>query len=508
MKTPSLPHHIKIDDEPESREHFVLRYNPPRTARNYIKLVLDESLFLFIGLALAMMLMLIMLCCCVAQTVDFLLRGVCMGAVFTGILSIGVAATFGIFKVYWLQLPSHIRLQPDGLKFLWRQPGSSTSSWLVPCEKLHSARFIKRPFFGGTIEIVVDTKRLSREEKSHILWMGHSRDPLRILLHFEAISDPLDRLRLHNYLDRVLGDRYETSLRNVIHPLLAPSYTKLWLDGFHKRVCGTSFEELKIGSTVANRFCIDRVLGMGGQGRAYLALENSTKKEVVLKEFILPSMLSREAAIRLSDNIINQSRLLLNLNFDCIAKLFDVVLDEHRIFVVLEHVKGMSLRRMVSDSGPVDADVVLQLGLKMCAILDYLHKQSPPVVHRDFTPDNLILDGEKLCLIDFDIAVTSEQSIFDAAGRQSYIALEQFQGKAVPQSDIYSLGASLYFLATGHDPEPFSQSDVMLSRSDWPSPLARVIGQCTAVNLAERYATTGEIARDLAAVKETRVITQ
>lgn len=96
----------------------------------------------------------------------------------------------------------------------------------------------------------------------------------------------------------------------------------------------------------------------------------------------------------------------------------------------------------------------------MCSILVYLHSQSPPVLHRDFTPDNLILgeDGT-IVLIDFNVAEQREGfETSTVVGKHSYIPPEQFRGKATTQSDIYSMGCVIYFLLTGNDPEPISIS--------------------------------------------------
>ncbi len=90
---------------------------------------------------------------------------------------------------------------------------------------------------------------------------------------------------------------------------------------------------------------------------------------------------------------------------------------------------------------------MISLALQMCEILKYLHDQEPPVVHRDFTPENLILgtDGT-LRLIDFNVAQTLDQAASTTGtvvGKPSYLAPEQFRGEPMPSSDVYSMGATL-----------------------------------------------------------------
>src|SRR5581483_12186920 len=99
---------------------------------------------------------------------------------------------------------------------------------------------------------------------------------------------------------------------------------------------------------------------------------------------------------------------------------------------------------------------VLELATQMCDILAHLHGQSPPVLHRDFTPENLILDVDgNLRLIDFNVAQQMESTATrTVVGKHSYIPPEQFRGKATTQSDIYAMGASIFYLLTGTEPEP------------------------------------------------------
>ncbi len=93
-----------------------------------------------------------------------------------------------------------------------------------------------------------------------------------------------------------------------------------------------------------------------------------------------------------------------------------------------------------------------------CGLLDLLHANS--IVHRDFTPDNLILNSKgQLKLIDFNVAQQiQEGSTGTIVGKHAYVPPEQFRGKATSQSDLYAFGATMFYLLTGKDPEPISQS--------------------------------------------------
>jgi serine/threonine-protein kinase len=135
----------------------------------------------------------------------------------------------------------------------------------------------------------------------------------------------------------------------------------------------------------------------------------------------------------------------------------------------------------------------------MSEILAYLHERTPPVVHRDFTPDNLILDKDgKVKLIDFGVALKSEEghtAVARAVGKQNYVPPEQFRGKPCQQSDLYSLGATLFFLLTATLPEPLTTSTAAAAMS-----LSPIIEKATELSLADRYLSARAMLEDLSAI--------
>jgi serine/threonine-protein kinase len=157
------------------------------------------------------------------------------------------------------------------------------------------------------------------------------------------------------------------------------------------------------------------------------------------------------------------------------------------------------LKVLVESKGSLGDGTVAKLGLMMCDVLTYLHEQTPPVVHRDFTPDNLILDQDgSLKLIDFMIAKQSEDSVTATImGKQSYLSPEQLKGKSSTQSDIYGLGATLYFLLTGLDPEPICSSHPILACDNVSLAIDDIVSKCTDPNLEKRYGSASQVKKDL-----------
>jgi serine/threonine-protein kinase len=120
-------------------------------------------------------------------------------------------------------------------------------------------------------------------------------------------------------------------------------------------------------------------------------------------------------------------------------------------------------------------------------------------VHRDFTPDNLILrkDGT-LKLVDFNVAQQKESTATGTVvGKHAYLPPEQFRGQTTTQSDIYSLGASLFFILTGEEPEPISQQEVQRLKPEVSDRLAQAIKKATAIELGDRYLQAADLERDL-----------
>lgn len=332
-------------------------------------------------------------------------------------------------------------------------------------------------------------------------------------------------------------------------------YTELWLKELSASPKRDKLTPLELGAQLHNnRYTIISKIGMGGQGTVYLAQDNHANanqsygvvskdgvskdgvpkelvpKEVVLKEFLLPvfpdSRVRKAAAIKFQE----EADLLGKLEHPQIVKFFQLFLEDHRAYLVLEKLDGITLKDHIESTGSLPEESIVDLARQMCNILQYLHNQTPPVVHRDFTPDNLILSEDgTLKLLDFSVAQSVTSNVTGSVvGKPHYIAPEQFRGKSSSQSDIYSMGATLYFLATGKQPEPITNlklvnaktgtgsKNIIDSKTNTDSKtgtdsknssdakitketkLSRVIEKSTKLDLANRYKQVEEILRDLA----------
>lgn len=273
------------------------------------------------------------------------------------------------------------------------------------------------------------------------------------------------------------------------------SYTQIWEDDMRMHFSATNFVPLEKGATLqSGKYSILMQLSCGGLSAVYLA-EQPDKSLVVLKEAALPTTVEENSYSKAKELFQREAQILTSLNHAKIAKVYDFFVEKGRDYLVIDFVAGDNLRQVVRRRGVQSERTVLTVAKQTAQILSYLHSCSPPVVHRDITPDNLILkDDDQVFLIDFGAA---NQYVGTATGtligQQCYIAPEQFRGKSTIQSDYYSLGATLYFLLTGRDPEALMASHPKFIRNDISEELDQFIFDLTSLDPTKRPSSADEL---------------
>jgi hypothetical protein len=283
---------------------------------------------------------------------------------------------------------------------------------------------------------------------------------------------------------------------NVIEVLttnIDNSYTELWLQALAAPPKRERLKPMVSGAKLNNeRYEIIRELGVGGQGFAYLAQDNAndnpSNPQIVLKEFVLPVFVDINARKQALDRFEKEARLLTRLEHPQVVKLTGFFVEDHRAYLALEHIDGENLRQLVTREGALPEERVRGLAAQMAEILTYLHGLRPALVHRDFTPDNLILNRDgQLKLIDFNVAHEVESTTTGTVvGKQAYLPPEQFRGQPTTKSDLYAMGATLYFLLTGKDPVPISMSSPLDDGVNISAELDHLVKNLTAIEESER----------------------
>lgn len=280
-----------------------------------------------------------------------------------------------------------------------------------------------------------------------------------------------------------------------------PSYTQIWLDSLLAPARREKLLQLECGTSLQNgKYVLDRKLGAGGQGAAYLARRDDGAM-VVLKEYILPIYVDAKVKRKSLENFENEAHMLQQLDSPLIVKLLGFFVEDHRGYLVLEHINGVNLHDHVAQNGPLSESEVIHYGMLMCDVLTHLHSQNPPIVHRDFTPDNIILSGDNsIKVIDFMVAQRNDESATGTVvGKHAYLPPEQFRGKATPQSDVYALGCALFYLLTGDEPEPLSTSHPILFNDTVSGSLDEIVAKATELETADRYKSALELKQALTA---------
>ena len=220
-------------------------------------------------------------------------------------------------------------------------------------------------------------------------------------------------------------------------------------------------KQLDAGTCLNGRYEIVRRIGGGGMGAVYLARDrNLGDAPRAVKEMIESHIDDTQHEKAISD-FKRESLLLTSLEHPSIPTIYDYFYDDAagRFYLVMKYISGgdFSSRLRNAPGGRVDEKNVTDWGIQIADVLHYLHTRPKPIIYRDLKPANLMIDGNsgRVMLIDFGIArwVTKQEKGVTAVGTMGYAPPELFSGQVEPRSDVYSLGATMFHLVTGSDPQ-------------------------------------------------------
>lgn len=277
---------------------------------------------------------------------------------------------------------------------------------------------------------------------------------------------------------------------------LNESYTKMWEESLRQRFEVTNFVPLMGGQELANgELTILMLLACGGMSSAYLA-RNSAGDRVVIKEMSVPEDAAGAALSKVHEMFEREAKILAKLDHPHIVKVLDHFVENGRDYLVLDFIPGLTLRQQVQMHGPFGEADVIEIARQLGDILAYLHGFAPPIIHRDLTPDNIVISSgdNKITLIDFGAANEFIGSVTGTLiGKQCYIPPEQFRGQAVPESDLYALGATLHFLLCAEDPEPITASHPRELKPEISDMMDEIVARLTATEPCQRIRSAQEL---------------
>ncbi len=281
---------------------------------------------------------------------------------------------------------------------------------------------------------------------------------------------------------------------------LSESYTRMWEASLAERFEVTNFVPLEAGaSLLGNKLTVMMLLTCGGMSSVYL-VRDAEGRRLILKEMAAPFEEESQSLAKIKEMFLREAALLGRLKHPGIVSVLDSFVERQRNYLLLEFVPGLTLRQHVKMTGVFSERETLDIAMQIADILVYLHGLNPAVIHRDLTPDNLIISEEerKITLVDFGAANEFIGALTGTLiGKQCYIPPEQFQGRSVPASDLYALGCTIYYILTGLDPEPISQS----SPTGCNTALSKLVELLTSQDLHCRPKTAKEVLLSLSTLK-------
>jgi len=262
------------------------------------------------------------------------------------------------------------------------------------------------------------------------------------------------------------------------------------------------------------RYEVEKVLGRGGMGIVFKAHDSELNRPVAIK--VLAPHLAGSGAAR--QRFGREARAAAAVAHEHVVAIHDVEVSATPPFLVMQYVPGESLQSYVDRQGPLELSDLIRIGLQIAAGLAAAHEQG--LIHRDIKPGNIMLENGlgRIVITDFGLARAADDASLThsgiVAGTPHYMSPEQAHGEqADARCDLFSLGAVLYFMATGHPPFRAEQAMAVLHRichdrhrplsqinPKVPDELASVIDRLLEKKPSRRFASASEVQRVLAGV--------
>ncbi|MEQ8192320.1 MAG: serine/threonine-protein kinase [Candidatus Eremiobacterota bacterium] len=268
-------------------------------------------------------------------------------------------------------------------------------------------------------------------------------------------------------------------------------------------------ELLYLNTVLNDRYIIRGLIITTERGAVYIGEEKDTKKIYAIKELRPSLAISDEDRKYAVDKFIQEARLLRELKFTSVPEFREYFVSDGNHYIIMEFIEGLDMEDMVTATGNpgLPQETVINWGIELCNIMDYLHNYSPTLIYRDMKPGNIMIrnSDQTVVLIDFGIAIPVYEKLKCISGTKigtmGYMAPEQFYGKVSPASDIFSLGATLYFTLTGRVQQLFNYMPLKNFITPVDDELERLIATALKDKPEERISSAAEFKQILLDIK-------
>ena len=295
--------------------------------------------------------------------------------------------------------------------------------------------------------------------------------------------------------------------------------------GYNPNVVMSDPTMLKPGSILLGKYVVGKTMGKGGFGITYLAYDVTANRKVAIKEFFpygvalraagsstvsVASMDNADAFKNGAEKFYSEAKLVSKFNGNPnIVGVYEFFYENDTVYFAMEYLKGHTLKEHIDEHGTLKPAQALYIAQGIANALMAAHSSN--ILHRDISPDNIIVcDNGEIKLIDFGAArqvVAEHSQSFSVILKPGFAPLEQYQkkGKQGPWTDIYSLGATIYYALTQDipddpmsrmsDDEEYSSNMYNIDPGLW-----KIISRATQLNIEDRYGDIFQLKSDLSAL--------
>lgn len=313
------------------------------------------------------------------------------------------------------------------------------------------------------------------------------------------VNDDQAELIVNNKTELLNSDKTEFISEDKT-VLLNPENETVLLDQNERQHTTTELSDKIFGT-----YKILGIIGKGGSGIVYKAIHTRLQKEVVIKHL-------KNQRCELSRN---ETDLLKGIKHSYLPQVLDFIEQDGEAYTVMDYISGSDIDNLIKNGRKFHSGEIIKIAKQLCEAVSYLHSLNPPVIHSDIKPANVMLsESDDICLIDFNVSLVFNKNAAVIGGTRRYAPPEQLGipisdiyntdiealtiGKNTPvvneRSDVYSIGAFLYFMITGETPaENYRCKPISSINTSVPDGLVRVVSKAMDLNPSKRYKSAKEM---------------